>query len=69
MTYRQSINNLLDRQEAKGINKYGKPLDQNGRDMLTAIEYLQEELVDGLYYCEELKDKLMAGYRPQEVEE
>lgn len=44
------------RQEAKGKKKYGVPLEEN--KTLTRrqrIELLQEELIDGLKYCEHLK--------------
>ena len=54
--YRTAINQLLDRQEQKGIDKYGVTLDQN--TTLTdaqRVEHLEEELVDALMYCEHLK--------------
>lgn len=54
--YRASIECLLDRQEKKGLEKYGVTLYEN--NTLTTkqrIEHLQEELVDGLMYCEHLK--------------
>ena len=54
--YRASIECLLDRQEKKGLEKYGVTLDEN-KTLTTKqrIEHLQEELVDGLMYCEHLK--------------
>lgn len=57
----QYINRILarfSRQRVKGINKYGRPLEQNDREVLEAIEYLAEELTDGLMYLEEVKEKL-----------
>lgn len=54
--YRAEINKLFDRQEQKGIDKYGVTLDQN--TTLTdaqRIEHLEEELADALMYCEHLK--------------
>lgn len=54
--YRAEVEKLLDRQEEKGIDKYGVTLDQN--TTLTdaqRIEHLEEELVDALMYCEHLK--------------
>ena len=57
--YRIAIEELLEKQEAKGLDKYGVPLEQNST--LTnsqRIEHLEEELVDGLMYCEHLKSAL-----------
>ena len=53
---------IMDRfkhQTEKGISKYGQILENNPRtDPLIALEYLAEELTDGLQYLEELKEKL-----------
>lgn len=54
--YREAVEKLLDRQEEKGISKYGVTLDKN--TTLTGaqrIEHLEEELIDALMYCEHLK--------------
>lgn len=54
--YWENICDLNARQEAKGKKKYGVPLEEN--TTLTCrqrIEHLQEELIDGLKYCEHLK--------------
>lgn len=58
-SYKQKLFDLLNLQEAKGIRKYGVPLEQN-KTLTTdqRIAHLQEELVDGLYYCEHLRDAL-----------
>jgi hypothetical protein len=45
------------RQEAKGISKYGQILEDNPRGLLEALEYLAEELTDGLMYVEEAIEK------------
>lgn len=45
------------RQEQKGINKYGQILEDNPRGVLEALEYLAEELTDGLMYVEEAIEK------------
>lgn len=54
--YRAAVEKLLDRQEEKGISKYGVTLDKNVTLTGTQrIEHLEEELVDALMYCEHLK--------------
>lgn len=50
---------IADRQRAKGMETYGQGLEDNPADMMKRIEHLQEELIDGLMYCEWIKDKLM----------
>lgn len=55
-SYWENICKLNARQEIKGKNKYGVPLEEN--TTLTRkqrIEHLEEELIDGLKYCEHLK--------------
>ena len=54
--YWENICKLNARQEIKGKSKYGVPLEEN--TTLTRkqrIEHLEEELIDGLKYCEHLK--------------
>ena len=54
--YWDNICKLNARQEIKGKSKYGVPLEDN--TTLTRkqrIEHLEEELIDGLKYCEHLK--------------
>jgi hypothetical protein len=57
MGYRQPIIDRLDRQTAKGIAKYGGPIDKSGHltSATEALEYLAEELTDGLVYVEHVK--------------
>lgn len=65
-TYRDAIVAMIDRQRAKGLEKYGQTLEDN--TTLTncqRIEHAQEELVDALQYLEHLKqtqaDRLTAN--------
>lgn len=54
--YRENIEKLIENQVEKGLHKYGQTLEDNFT--LTSdqrIEHLQEELIDGLMYCEHLK--------------
>lgn len=64
--YRDAIVQLIDKQRAKGLEKYGQTLEDN--TTLTncqRIEHAQEELVDALQYLEHLKqtqaDRLTAN--------
>ena len=60
--YRKAIENLMDRQKDKGLSKYGVTLEDN--ETLTTgqrIEHLEEELIDGLMYCEHLKKVIGEG--------
>lgn len=55
--YAQRIEEKIRQQVQKGRKKYGVTLDQN-RTLTTAqrIEHLEEELIDGLMYCEHLTE-------------
>ena len=54
--YWMNICKMNARQEAKGMEKYGEPLEENTTLTTTQrIEHLQEELIDALKYCEHLK--------------
>lgn len=57
MEYRQPIIDRLDRQTQKGIAKYGDTIDKSGhlRSSEGRLEYLAEELTDGLVYIEHTK--------------
>lgn len=57
MRYRQPIINRLDNQTRKGIEKYGNTIDRAGhlRNGTDRLEYLAEELTDGLVYIEDMK--------------
>ena len=57
--YWERITQMADRQREKGIKTYGQGLEANTvPDALKRIEYIQEELIDGLMYLEWLKEKL-----------
>ncbi|MBQ5655952.1 MAG: hypothetical protein IIV14_00775 [Bacteroidaceae bacterium] len=56
--YWERICRLSERQRAKGMETYGQGLENNPAEILERIEHLQEELIDGLMYCEWLKDKI-----------
>lgn len=54
--YWMNICKMNARQETKGLEKYGEPLEENTTlTTVQRIEHLQEELIDGLKYCEHLK--------------
>lgn len=56
--YWNNICAIADRQRQKGMETYGKGLEDNNADVITRIEYLEEELVDALMYCEWIKDQI-----------
>lgn len=57
--YWERITRISERQRQKGIDRYGQGLEQNTvPNTISRIEYIQEELVDGLMYLEWLKEKL-----------
>ena len=57
--YWERITEISNRQRKKGIDTYGQGLESNtAPDAIKRIEYIQEELIDGLMYLEWLKEKL-----------
>lgn len=56
--YWNRITAIAEHQREKGIAEYGQGLEDNEKDAVIRISYLEEELVDGLMYCEWIKDKL-----------
>lgn len=57
--YWERITQIADRQRQKGIDTYGQGLERNTvPNAVERIEYIQEELIDGLMYLEWLKAKL-----------
>jgi hypothetical protein len=69
--YLKKIIARFERQEQKGLNKYGQILEDNPRGYIAALEYLAEELTDGLMYVQEAIVKLkLDTYRtsPKETE-
>ena len=62
--YWQRVCAIADKQRAKGIAEYGQGLEDNPADIARRITYLEEEMVDGLMYCEWIKARL-DGERPE----
>ena len=56
--YWSNICAIAEKQRAKGIRTYGTGIEDNPAEIITRIEYLQEELIDALMYCEWIKDYL-----------
>lgn len=54
--YWERICAIADRQRAKGIQTYGQGIEKNPMDIVKRIEYLEEELIDALMYCEWIKE-------------
>lgn len=55
-SYFGNIEEIMERQKEKGLKKYGVLLEENkDLSVFQRIEHLQEELIDGLQYCEHLK--------------
>ena len=54
--YWERITALAEKQRKKGMSKYGQGLEANPADILARINHLQEELIDGLMYCEWIKE-------------
>lgn len=61
MVYRKPIIDRIDSQTRKGLKKYGNTIDRPGhlKSASEGLEYLAEELTDGLVYIEHSK-KLIA---------
>ena len=56
--YWQNICELQKKQRDKGVKKYGQTLEDNTyMNIEERLEYLQEELIDGLMYIEHIKQK------------
>jgi hypothetical protein len=54
--YWDNVCAIADRQREKGVSTYGQGIEKNPADIIKRIEYLEEELVDALMYCEWIKD-------------
>ena len=57
--YWERICKLSERQRAKGMETYEQGLESNPMGVIGRINHLEEELVDGLMYCEWIKEKLV----------
>ena len=60
-TYKENIVKLIDNQILKGKENYGYTLDESPLNTLDAINNTQEELIDALFYLENLKDEIYRG--------
>jgi hypothetical protein len=49
---------MAEKQRAKGMKTYGQGLEDNPMKIIERLEYLEEELIDGLYYIEHVKEWL-----------
>lgn len=58
MTVSDRIKAMIDAQQVKGLNKYGKTVDDAKLTDAEWIKHAQEEIVDLLVYLEKLKDTL-----------
>lgn len=56
--YREEIIKLLDKQDIKGLCKYGTWLEDSPDDIHKRLDHLAEELVDALRYIFWIKEKL-----------
>lgn len=56
--YWENICKIAEKQRNKGIETYGQGLEDNHCDIEKRIQYLEEELVDALMYCEWIKQYL-----------
>lgn len=56
--YWDRVTAIAQRQREKGLNKYGMKLEENNLPIEKRLEYLEEELVDGLMYLEWIKEAL-----------
>lgn len=57
--YWERVCAIAERQRSKGMATYGQGIEFNPEGAVKRIEYLEEELVDALMYCEWIKDKLL----------
>jgi hypothetical protein len=54
-----NIKSIIDRQQEKGLKKYGKTVDQADLSIVEWIEHTQEEIADTLIYLECIKQKML----------
>ena len=53
----ENVKMIMDKQTAKGLEKYGETVNSDSYTVEGWITHLQEELVDALVYTETLKEK------------
>ena len=56
--YWERICAIAEKQREKGLNTYGQGLEDNPLSIEDRLTYLEEELVDGLFYIEHIKEWL-----------
>lgn len=56
--YWERICAIAEKQRAKGLETYGLGLEDNPMEIIERLEYLEEELIDGLMYIEHIKEAL-----------
>lgn len=56
--YWNRIEVIAKRQRDKGIKTYGQGLEMDTVGIIKRLEYLEEELIDGLFYVEHIKEWL-----------
>lgn len=61
--YWKRITQIADKQRDKGIKTYGQGLEDFDADIITRLEYLEEELVDALMYIEHIKEYISSKNR------
>lgn len=66
--YWDRVTAIAQRQREKGLNKYGMKLEDNDWPIENRLEYLEEELVDGLMYIEWIKEGFKNGLSDSEEE-
>ena len=54
--YWECITATANRQREKGLREYGQGLEANPADIVTRLNYLEEELIDALMYIEWAKE-------------
>jgi len=59
-----NIKFIIDKQQEKGLKKYGKTVDQADLSIEEWIEHTQEEIVDTLIYLECIKQKMIDKGQP-----
>jgi hypothetical protein len=59
-SYRPAVMGLYDRQMEKGLQKYGTTVNPSDYTLAGWLEHLQQELMDGVVYCETLKFKFVS---------
>lgn len=56
--YWNQIEATAKKQREKGLSKYGQGLEDNSADIMTRLDHLTEELIDGLMYIQWIKEYL-----------